>query len=84
MQLDHFLWYNRVASKLLIVSNVKMDAKLESRNDEDIHKTRKKNPSKTQERECVHCGDICKEVERAKDWPGRVGCKSCPHRMAAC
>ena len=60
-----------------------MDAKLESRNDEDIEKSRKKNPSKTQERECVYCGDNCKEAERAKDWPGRVGGKSCPHRMAA-
>ena len=50
-----------------------MGAKLESRNDDDVQKSRKKDPSKTQERECVYCGDICKEVERAKDCPGRVG-----------
>ena len=31
----------------------------------------------------MYCGDICKEVERAKDCPGRVGGKSCSHRMAA-
>ena len=63
-----------------------MDAKLESRNDDDIKKSRKKDPSKIQERECVYRGDICKEVERAKDCPGRVpvGGKSCPLRMAAC
>ena len=60
-----------------------MGAKLECRNDEDIQKSRKKDPSKTQEREYVYCGDICKEVERAKDCPGIVGGKSCSHRMAA-
>lgn len=69
------------ASKLLVVSNLKMDAK---RSDEPNNKKkRKRNPSKSQERNCVYCRDTCNEIERAKECPGRVGGKSCPHRMVA-
>lgn len=37
---------------------------------------------KTIEWNCVDLMIIYNEIERAKEWPGKIGDKACPHRMA--
>ena len=76
---------NCEASSLEVVSTIKMDAKRVASFDDDSDKQRKKHkyPTERSDRNCAYCRDICKNIERAKTCPGRIGGKSCPHKIAA-
>lgn len=78
---------NCEASSLEVVSNVKMNAKRGHTTsfgvDSGDKQKKNKYPNKRSERHCAYCRDICKEIERAKTCLGRVGGKSCPHKVAA-